>query len=86
MGYYPSEATSSLTWCIAIRSGEFVMDLVKEAQDLDEYAFALGAQAHYAPDNQGRANGINPSVAIEYPKLERKSGKLPPISTIPWRT
>ena len=69
-----------------VRSGEFVMNLVKEAQDLDEYAFALGALAHYVADNQGYANGINPSVAIEYPKLERKFGKAPTYATIPSRT
>ena len=60
--------------------------LIRDMADLDEYAFALGALAHYVADNQGYANGINPSVAIEYPKLERKFGKAPTYATIPSRT
>jgi hypothetical protein len=45
--------------------------------------FALGALPHYVADNQGHATGINPSVAIEYPKLERKFGKAPTYADNP---
>src|SRR4249920_3852434 len=50
MGYYPfgSRFFSDLTHYV--RSGDFVLALIEESKDLDEYAFALGALAHYAAD------------------------------------
>lgn len=73
MGYYPfgSKLFSDLTHYV--RSGDFVVALVKEASDLDEYAFALGALAHYAADNCGHPT-VNRAVAIEFPKLRKKYG------------
>ena len=46
MGYYPfgSKLFTDLTHYV--RSGDFVLNLIRESQDLDEYAFALGALAH----------------------------------------
>src|SRR5271166_5294522 len=74
MGYYPfgSKEFSDLTHYV--RSGDFVMNLLKEASDLNEYAFALGALAHYSSDNCGHPT-INQAVAIEFPKLREKYGK-----------
>jgi hypothetical protein len=48
MGYYPfgSHLFSDLTHYI--RSGDFILSMIAAAQDLDEYAFALAAMAHYA--------------------------------------
>ena len=40
----------------------------------DEYAFALGALAHYTADNIGHPQGVNRSVAIMYPKLRARHG------------
>ena len=76
MGYYPfgSKLFSDLTHYV--RGGEFIVNLVKEAQTLDEYSFALGALAHYAADTQGHGVAVNPSVPMEYPKLARKFGKI----------
>src|ERR1700730_15568166 len=53
MGYSPygSHFFSDLTHYV--RSGDFVQALLLEARDLDEYAFAVGALAHYAADNDG---------------------------------
>jgi hypothetical protein len=45
-----------------------------ESTDVNEYAFALGALAHYASDITGHP-AVNQSVAIEYPKLQAKFGK-----------
>src|SRR6185437_1325725 len=47
MGYFPfaSHQFSDLTH--SVRSGDFVEALIRDAQTLDEYAFALGALAHY---------------------------------------
>lgn len=73
MGYYPfgSKFFSDLTHYV--RSGDFVVALLQGSSDLDEYAFALGALAHYVSDNSGHPT-INHVVAIEFPKLRRKFG------------
>jgi hypothetical protein len=73
MGYYPfgSKNFSNLTHYV--RSGDFIVSLLNDANDLDEYAFALGALAHYSSDNIGHPT-VNRSVAIEFPKLQRKYG------------
>src|SRR5271157_1289929 len=75
MGYYPfgNKYFSDLTHYV--RSGDFVVNLLKEASDLDEYAFALGALAHYSSDNCGHPT-INQAVGIEFPKLSQKFGKV----------
>jgi hypothetical protein len=75
MGYYPfsSKLFSDLTHYV--RSGDYVVALIRESQDLDEYAFALGALSHYAADNSGHRLGTNPAVPILYPELRAKFGK-----------
>jgi hypothetical protein len=74
MGYYPhgSHFFSDLTHYV--RSGDFVLALLRDAKTLDEYAFALGALAHYAADNDGHKIGTNRAVPILYPKLRKKFG------------
>ena len=73
MGYYPfgNKYFSDLTHYV--RSGDFIVNLINEANDLNEYAFALGALAHYSSDNLGHPT-VNRSVALEFPKLRRKFG------------
>ncbi|HMD10281.1 MAG TPA: zinc dependent phospholipase C family protein [Candidatus Acidoferrum sp.] len=44
-----------------------------QSNDADEYAFALGALAHYVSDVDGHP-AINQAVAIQYPKLRAKYG------------
>jgi hypothetical protein len=56
-----------------VRSGDFVRELLVESQDVNEYAFALGALSHYAADMAGHP-AVNQAVAIEYPKLRAKFG------------
>jgi len=76
LGYYPfgSKFFSNLTHYI--RSGDFVLNLIRDSQDLDEYAFALGALSHYAADNNGHPLAVNRAVPLFYPQLGRKFGKL----------
>jgi hypothetical protein len=76
MGYYPFGSHFFSDLVHYVRTGEFVTALITESQDLDEYAFALGSLAHYAADNQGHSVAVNPSVAVEYPKLEAQYGKV----------
>jgi hypothetical protein len=73
-GYYPfgSRFFSDLTHYI--RSGDFIRNTVAEASNLNEFAFALGAIAHYAADHSGHLIAVNRSVALMYPKLRRKYG------------
>ena len=75
MGYYPfgNKYFSDLTHYV--RSGDFIVSLVKEASDLNEYAFALGALAHYSADNCGHPT-INQAVGLEFPKLRKKFGNV----------
>lgn len=74
MGYYPfgNKEFSDLTHYV--RSGDFVANLLAESSELNEYAFALGALAHYSADNCGHPT-INQVVAISFPKLQKKYGK-----------
>jgi hypothetical protein len=73
MGYYPfgNKFFSDLTHYV--RSGDFVVNLINDSTDLNEYAFALGALAHYSAANLGHP-AINESVAVQFPKLKRKYG------------
>jgi hypothetical protein len=75
LGYYPfgSKFFSDLTHYV--RSGDFILNLIRESQDLDEYAFALGALSHYAADNNGHSLAVNRAVPLFYPELGRKFGK-----------
>lgn len=68
IGYYPfgDAVFSDLTHYV--RTGDFVQALIKDSQDLNEFAFALGALSHYVADINGHPY-INLSVGIEYPKL-----------------
>ena len=69
LGYYPfgSKFFSDLTHYV--RSGDFILNMVRESQDLDEYAFALGALSHFAADSNGHRMATNVSVPLLYPKL-----------------
>jgi Zinc dependent phospholipase C len=76
LGYYPhgSHFFTDLThYC---RTGDFVLALLRDSQDLNGYSFAIGALAHYAADNDGHRLGINPSVPILYPKLRDRYGNF----------
>jgi hypothetical protein len=73
MGYYPLSSSYFSDLVHYVRSGDFVLALLKDSSDLNEYAFALGALAHYASDNQGHPV-VNRVVAIEFPKLQKKFG------------
>jgi hypothetical protein len=75
MGYYPfgNRYFSDLTHYV--RSGDFVLSLIHESSNVNEYAFALGALAHYAADNSGHPT-VNHVVALEFPPLRKKFGDI----------
>ena len=74
MGYYPHGSFFFSDLAHYVRSGDFILALIRDSTDLDGYAFALGALAHYAADNEGHRIGVNRAVAVMYPNLERKYG------------
>ena len=73
LGYYPFGSAEFSNLVHYVRSGDFVRELLLESQDVNEYAFALGALSHYASDIAGHP-AVNQSVAIQYPKLRAKFG------------
>jgi len=75
IGYYPfgDVAYSDLTHYV--RSGDFVVNLFRNATNADELAFAVGALSHYIGDSVGHAEATNVAVPVEFPKLGVKYGK-----------
>ncbi len=73
MGYYPFGNHHFSDLVHYVRSGDFVLALLREARDVNEYAFALGALAHYAADVSGHP-AVNRSVAIVFPRLRARYG------------
>ncbi|MBV9084146.1 MAG: zinc dependent phospholipase C family protein [Acidobacteriaceae bacterium] len=74
LGYYPhgSHLFSDLTHYV--RTGDFVLALIRQAHDLNELAFALGALSHYSSDIDVHRLATNPGEPMLYPKLMRKFG------------
>jgi hypothetical protein len=74
IGYYPFGTHFVSDLMHYVRSGEFVEILLRDARDVNEYAFALGALAHYVGDNAGHPEAINRAVPIIFPKLRARYG------------
>lgn len=73
MGYYPGGNKLFSDLVHYVRSGDFVAEMIRQAQDANELAFALGALAHYSSDVTGHP-AINRAVALEFPKMRKKYG------------
>ena len=74
LGYYPFGSHFFSDLVHYVRSADFTQALLDESKDLNEYAFALGAVAHYGADIDGHAIAVNRAVPILYPKLRAKYG------------
>ena len=74
LGYYPFGSKFFSNLLHYARTGDFVETLLREAQTVDELAFALGAMAHYANDIAGHPLAVNRSVPLVFPKLRAKFG------------
>ncbi len=74
VGYYPLANHKFTDLVHYVRTGDFVAWMVRDARNVEEYAFALGVLSHYAADSWGHES-INLSVPLEYPKLRKKFGK-----------
>lgn len=73
LGYYPFGNKEFSDLVHYVRSGDFVLELLRQSQDVNEYAFALGALSHYTADIDGHP-AVNQAVALRYPKLRAKYG------------
>jgi hypothetical protein len=74
LGYYPFGSHFFSNLVHYVRSGDFVEALIGDASDVNGYAFALGALAHYTSDNAGHPIAVNRVVSLTYPKLGEKYG------------
>ena len=75
IGYYPFGSHEFTNYLHYVRSGDFVASMLRDANDLNEYAFALGALSHYAADSWGHP-AVNEGVGAEYPGLRAKYGPI----------
>jgi len=74
IGYYPFGDRSFSNLTHYVRSGDFVVNLFRNAHDANELAFAIGALSHYIGDSIGHSEATNIAVPIEFPKLRAKYG------------
>jgi len=74
MGYYPFGSRLFTNLAHYVRSADFVNALLRDSQNLNDYAFALGALSHYVADNDGHDLAVNVSVPVLYPKMRKKYG------------
>jgi hypothetical protein len=82
MGYYPGGNKFFSDLVHYVRSGDFVAEMIREARDPNELAFALGALAHWVSDTNGHPT-INSCVPREFPKLRKKFGNVVTYSDDP---
>lgn len=73
LGYYPFGSKEFSDLVHYVRSGDFVAEMLRQSQDQKEYAFALGALAHYVSDVDGHP-AVNEAVGLRYPKLRARFG------------
>jgi hypothetical protein len=74
LGYYPSGKREFTNLLHYVRTGDFVAWMLRDARNINEYAFAMGALSHYAADIWGHP-AVNAGVAIEYPNLRERFGR-----------
>ena len=70
LGYYPFGSHFFSNLLHYVRTGDFIDALIRDAQDVDEYAFALGALGHYAADNDGHPLAVNRAVSADVSQTE----------------
>jgi hypothetical protein len=74
MGYYPNGNKLFSDLVHYVRSGDFVSELIRDSQNINELAFSIGALAHYASDTTGHP-AVNEAVSLTFPKLRAQYGE-----------
>jgi hypothetical protein len=80
VGYYPLGNKKFTNILHYVRTGDFVAWMLRDARNVEEYAFALGALSHYAADSFGHP-AVNLAVPVEYPRLRARFGDWIPYET-----
>ncbi|MEO6829561.1 MAG: zinc dependent phospholipase C family protein, partial [Acidobacteriaceae bacterium] len=65
LGYYPFGSHQFSDLLHYVRTGVFINNLLKDSSSLNEYAFSLGALAHYYGDTTGHP-AVGTATAREY--------------------
>ncbi|MBC7400387.1 MAG: zinc dependent phospholipase C family protein [Mucilaginibacter sp.] len=76
IGYSPYGSVYFTDLIHYVRSGDFVNNLISESENLNEYAYSLGALCHYMADRYGHSIGTNLVVPMVYPELKEKYGNV----------
>jgi hypothetical protein len=76
IGYYPRGNMLFTELIHYVRTGDFIQALLDEAQNLNEYAFAIGVLCHYTADVYGHSIGTNHAVPLLFPKEKLKFGNI----------
>jgi hypothetical protein len=76
IGYYPFGDRDFSNFTHYVRSGDFVLNLFRNAKNADELAFAIGALSHYIGDSYGHSEATNRAVPVEFPKLAARYGPV----------
>jgi len=83
LGYFPFGSRLFTNLVHYVKTGDFVSALLRDARDVNELAFAIGALAHYLSDSEGHALAVNRAVPLIYPKLRAKFGDSVPYDEAP---
>jgi len=84
IGYYPFGKRFFSDLAHYVRSGDFVATLFRDARNIEELAFAIGALSHYIGDSIGHSQAVNPSTAEDFPRLEQKYGPIVTYEEAPY--
>ncbi len=76
IGYYPFGDRDFSNLTHYVRSGDFVVNLFRNAKNADQLAFAIGALSHYIGDSYGHSEATNRAVPVEFPNLEARYGPI----------
>lgn len=76
MGYYSTGGMFFTNLVHYVYTGDFVNALFDEAENVNEYAFAVGFLSHYYADKYGHSLCTNKAVPIMFPKLKKKYGDI----------
>jgi hypothetical protein len=74
IGYYPFGDMTYSNLTHYVRTGDFIVNLFRNAENANELAFAVGALSHYIGDTVGHPLATNIAVSIAFPKLRAKYG------------
>lgn len=76
MGYFPLGSALFSNLVHYVRTGDFMLALLNEAENLNEFAFALGFLCHYDADCIGHPYCTNKAVPELFPKAKAEFGEV----------